>query len=131
VIKLFHLLFVFLWMGILFVMPRLICEGFSRCFKLYCRYELPAMVIGVVLGIFVLLTRPEKLASGFFHMKLTAVMGLIGCDLYIGRRAYLFERYNEPLSCRAAFLLQGLVIFFLLTVLCAILLGKKELGLYP
>ena len=126
-IKLFHLFFLFLWVGTLFIMPTLLRERVESCYKIYKRFEFPCMVLALVFGIFLLLTRPEKLKNGFFHMKLTAVLGLVGCDLWVGSMVTQFAKKGFAPSRKRTLIVQVLIICLLFLLLCAILLGKNEL----
>ncbi|HXF29606.1 MAG TPA: CopD family protein [Chlamydiales bacterium] len=86
-IKLFHLFFVILWIGSLFVMPYLLLQKFEGAKKLYWRLQFPCMIAAISLGVYLLIQNPVRMKIGFFHMKLTAVCFLIGLDLWIGKMA--------------------------------------------
>ncbi|MDB6081889.1 MAG: hypothetical protein JWO53_1161 [Chlamydiia bacterium] len=83
------------------------------------------MILALILGGFLLSTNPEKMRSGWFHMKLTGVIGLIGCDIWSGLLARQFSRYGLQKRQWVYFLLQGLILFFIFVILAGILLGKK------
>lgn len=119
------MLFLFLWVGSLFLLPYLIRQKFEPVYRLYTRFQLPLMLLAIFFGIIVLVQNPHKLRSGPFHMKLTAVLGLIACDVYSGRLAYLFSRFGTLKRRSVYFFLQGAVLFCLLAIISAILLGKN------
>ena len=125
VIKVFHLIFLILWLGALFSLPYLIREKFSGCFRFYKKYELPCMIFTVLSGIFLLVLNPEKLKVGAFHMKLTCVFILIGIDLWTARQAYIFQKIGR---IRSKALLRGvqlLIFFFIACILSAIIAWQK------
>ena len=89
------------------------------------RVQFPSMLLAIGLGVALLCMNMAKLKIGAFHMKLTAVLCLIGCDLWSGRLAYLFERKGVVLSNRLLYIVQTLIIFFLLLLLFAVgIVGK-------
>ncbi len=124
-IKVFHLFFLYLWLAHLFVLPACLREKMTACYRLYKRVELPCMILALSLGVVLLLMMPHKLKNGLFHLKLTAVLGLVGCDIWVGRTSYLFATKSLMPSRRATFVMQGIIAGLLFVILCAILLGKN------
>ena len=125
VIKVFHLIFLFLWLGSLFILPHLIREKFSGCFRFYKKYELPCMIFAVISGILLLLLNPEKLKMGGFHMKLTCVFILIGIDLWTARQAYLFQKTGHIQSKALLRGVQLLIFFFIACIFLALIAWQK------
>jgi uncharacterized membrane protein len=125
VIKVFHFLFLFLWLGSLALMPALIREKFSGCYRFYKKYELPCMIFAILTGISLLVMNPTKLQQGFFHMKLTGAFALIACDIWIGRQAKFFAQNGTVKSQRALWIAQVFIFFFLVFTLTAIIAWQK------
>ena len=125
VIKLFHLLFLFLWLGSLFALPYLIREKFTRCFHFYKKYELPCMIVAVISGVLLLILNPEKLKIGAFHLKLTCALLLVGIDLWMGRQAYLFQEKSYIRSKVLLKAVQLLIFFFIGLIVAAIITWQK------
>jgi uncharacterized membrane protein len=115
-IKLFHLFFLILWLGTLFLMPYLIQKRFEGAKKLYKWLELPSMILALLLGLILLLQNPAKMKIGLFHMKLTAALVLVGIDLFVGSR--------KTLSQRMRVILQVCVAVLLIAILFAVLMMR-------
>lgn len=95
VIKMLHVLCVFVWIGNLLSLTRLMGYHVKedermqmQMAKIYRRMynfvEMPTMVLSILLGV-VLLTRLDQNQNLlWFYLKLTFVAGLVGCDLTCG-----------------------------------------------
>ena len=123
-IKLFHQLFLFLWIGALFELPALLRQRFSAAYRLYRAIQLPCMILAIGCGIILLIMNPAKLKIGFFHMKLTAAIGLIACDLWMGRQAFLSHKKGKFRSNRYYFFMQILIVILLFIALAGVYLQK-------
>ncbi len=97
-LKLFHVLFVIIWMGTLLTLSRLLgyhvkLDGESqlKVAKIYKRIyyfvDMPAMVLTILLGLFLLINGLSTVdfSQGWFHMKLTFVALLVVCDVAVGK----------------------------------------------
>jgi uncharacterized membrane protein len=95
IVKLLHVLFLFLWVGSLLTLTRLV--GYlakepplvlERMLKLsrrlYLLVDLPSMIIGIGLGIILLIFNGVNLRAPWLHMKLTAAFLLVVSDVLFG-----------------------------------------------
>jgi putative membrane protein len=95
-IKFLHLLAVFCWMAGLFYLPRIfvyhaesIDEGSRKTLdimagKLYRYIMVPAMHASLLFGGLLFLL-PHNRISGWLHLKITCVLGLVVFQLYLNR----------------------------------------------
>lgn len=125
--KLFHVFFLFLWVGGLVALISFLKVGTNRvfCRKHYFMLQLPCMIIAVALGIFLLVQSPEKLRLGWFHMKLTGALGLIFCDIWAAKGLSSKGLERAQKSRGSYWFMQGCTVLFLLLSLSAIYLIKK------
>jgi uncharacterized membrane protein len=126
-VKLFHVFFLTLWLGSFVTLFPLLKAKLSGPFlrSRYLNFQLPCMILTILLGIVLLINSPEKLKMGWFHMKLTGALGLIICDLISGKMALFKARTGELKSKKRTLALQIITILFLLLTLAAIYIVKK------
>jgi putative membrane protein len=88
-LKALHLIALFAWMAGMFYLPRLfvyhakaaVGSELSETLKVMERKLLrliinPAMIAAYIFGIWMLVLNPDLLHHGYFHIKLTAVVGM-------------------------------------------------------
>lgn len=124
-IKLFHLFFLFIWIGTLLSLTRLLAtrarDSVESLKKLYLTTDLPAMCMTIVLGWLSFFAKEMNFKGGWLHMKLTFVILLIVVDIFTGR-----SLFKKELRKRGFFIfLHILVLLFLLLILFSICLLKK------
>ena len=96
ILKLFHVFVVFLWIGSLLTLSRMLAYQaketrdvqlkFGRILKkMYFAVDLPAMILSVGLGVTSIFVKGVNMKAPWLHMKLTFVFLLVVCDLIIGR----------------------------------------------
>ncbi len=95
-LKIAHVLLVFIWVGNLITLSRLLGYHVKESFevqrvvakwykRMYYFIDLPCMVLAVCIGLFILLTRAKiQHPAPWLHMKLTLSFIIIVCDIYIG-----------------------------------------------
>ncbi len=95
-IKVFHFMFVFIWVGSLMTLTRMMIkhhtyEAATRevMANLYSRIyyvaQLPSMVIAVTLGMILISSLDQSGSMGWFHMKISLAMMMIMCDVVCSR----------------------------------------------
>lgn len=96
ILKLLHVLFVFIWVGGLLMLTRSlgyqakengeVFSAFNRINKrIYFFIDLPSMILAVTFGLLLLFLKDTDWRAPWLHMKLTLVFFLIICDLLCGR----------------------------------------------
>ena len=94
-LKLLHVLFIFIWVGTLLTLSRMM--GYlakepllvqqrvaSLTQRMYLLIDLPSMVIAVGLGLCLLFLKDTNWKAPWLHVKLTLAFLLIVCDLLTG-----------------------------------------------
>lgn len=95
VLKFFHVLFVFIWVGALLMLTRLlgyqakepeeIFQAMNKVNKrIYLFIDLPSMVLAVVFGLMLLFLKEMNWKAPWLHIKLTFAFFLIICDIICG-----------------------------------------------
>lgn len=97
-LKMFHLLFIIIWMGTLLTLTRLLGYHVKldeatqlKMAKVYKRIynfvDMPSMIAAIILGLFLLMTKASSmdLSQGWFHMKMTFVVLLVVVDVACGK----------------------------------------------
>ena len=95
-VKVFHFIFVFIWVGSLMNLTRMMIKHHSYDLQtrevlagLYSRsyyyMQLPCMLMGVTLGMVLIAQLDQTKSLGWFHMKLAFAMGMIMCDVLCSR----------------------------------------------
>lgn len=130
-LKLFHLLALFLWLGSLLSLIRLLIEGktpLTSLRKLYLSVDLPALIAALGFGIALLVLKGADPKAGWFHMKMTFTLVLVGCDLYTARS--LFKPSKSSLYFKILYAVTLLALALLLFNVTVIknnyVRGKKE-----
>lgn len=113
-VKAFHLIFMVAWFAGLFYIFRLFVyhrhyhdqENMGRAYAVMERKLLyvimhPAMLLTILLGILLIAMNPSVLRAPWFHVKLTAVAGLVAYQVFAGIVAKRFARGDFFLSERA------------------------------
>ena len=106
IIKLLHVICVFIWIGNLLCLTRLMGyrvkedavtqAGLARILKrMYSFISLPSMCLALLFGFILLPSIDLRDAGGWFHMKLTMAFGLIVCDIATGRAIAAFSEEPE------------------------------------
>ncbi len=95
VIKLLHVLSVMLWMGTLFMLTSLLFRGEqwlgsyssmqTLCQKIRKHIDLPCMCVAVITALTLVFAGSPDMKGGWFHMKMTGVLMLVGCDIWVSR----------------------------------------------
>jgi uncharacterized membrane protein len=124
IVKLIHVIFVILWLGTLFCILQLmrlskkappveVDKIASLCRTLYARFDLSFCIGAIASGLLLLFFQENwNYKAGWFHMKMTGVIGLLIIDFLVGRKI----RYS--ISEKKPFVhLAGLIISFCLIVL--------------
>ena len=86
ILKVLHLFFLILWLGGLFALTLFwsSCQTLARSW--YRRFDLPCMALALACGISLLCIQGVHMKAGWFHMKMTGAIGLVGYDFWLGRR---------------------------------------------
>ncbi|MBI3900803.1 MAG: CopD family protein, partial [Chlamydiia bacterium] len=132
ILKLFHVLAVFIWIGTQLMLSRLIAylpleekgvqHRLQRILKrIYQTIDFPSMCVAVGLGLTSLLLKETNWKAPWLHLKLTCAFLLILCDLVIGRSLIWTSSY-KPWVYRLIHTLEGIC---LLGILIAIYLLKN------
>ncbi len=107
IVKLFHVFVVFIWMGSLLMLSRLLAfqakeppeiqKKIGKILKrMYLGVDLPSMLLTIVLGATSIIIKGVNWKAPWLHMKLMFVFFLIVCDFYIGRKIILHS--EEPIT---------------------------------
>ena len=112
-IKALHLISVMAWMAGMFYLPRLfvyhagatVGSELSETLKIMERKLLrliinPAMIATYVFGIWLLALNPGLMKMGYFHVKLTAVVGMQITHVMLARARGQFARDQNPHSAK-------------------------------
>lgn len=96
ILKVFHVLFVFIWIGSLLALSRLLGylnreqEGVQKRLilifrRMYLYVDMPSMIAAVLTGIALFIWKGADFKQGWLHMKWTFSFFLIIADVTIGR----------------------------------------------
>ena len=131
-LKLLHVLFVFVWIGSLLTLSRLMgylakesvvvqhrVAYLAR--RMYLLIDLPAMLIAIALGLSLLFLKETNWKAPWLHMKLTLAFLLIVCDLATGWRI-VRGVVDKAMGYK---ILHGLAGLFFIGVLVAIYILKQ------
>lgn len=77
----------------------------------------PAMGLTLIFGLLLLHLQPATMTHGWFHTKLTAVLVLIGYQIYAGRVHKRMARGEYPLSERACRIINEVPTVILIAVI--------------
>lgn len=134
-LKLFHVLFVFLWMGSLLMLTRLLAyqikesdttfSAMNRINKrIYFFIDLPSMLLTITFGLILLFLKDTNWKAPWLHLKLTAAFLLIVCDVICGRIIAKGKRYPRVFYQ----IFHGITGIFLIVILVAIYILKQNAG---
>lgn len=138
-LKLLHVLCVFIWIGSLLALTRLMGYqarqtqptqlALGKIYKrMYLFVDLPAMCVAITLGIILLILKGVDFKAGWFHMKMTFALLLVICDLITGREALFLARHVVVGKGIKYKVLHGLTALFLIGALVGIYILKPALG---
>lgn len=134
-LKLFHILFMVIWIGQLMTLTRLL--GYSKklsldalqemipiYYRMYFFVELPSMVLTVALGVILLTQKMTLFKLPYFHLKLTLVFFLILADLYLGRSIFKLKKKPQLPNSIQYKILHGICGLCLIAIFYAIYVMK-------
>jgi uncharacterized membrane protein len=133
ILKLLHVLFIFIWIGSLLMLTRLLgyqaketdaaFQVMNRINKrMYFFIDLPSMVLAVVFGLLLLFLKDTNWKAPWLHMKLLFAFLLIVCDLICG--TLIAKGKRHPRLFYQIF--HGITGLFLILVLIAIYILKQN-----
>lgn len=134
--KLFHVFFLFVWIGTLLNLTYLLSfhnkestalqSSLARIYRrIYFRLDLPAMILALGSGIAAICLKDMDWKAPWIHMKLTFVALLIGCDIIAGWR--IVKLGSAPIQGKGVGykILYVATLLILLGILAAIYILKK------
>ncbi|MCH9626646.1 MAG: hypothetical protein S4CHLAM2_02720 [Chlamydiales bacterium] len=132
ILKLFHVLFVFIWIGSLLMLTRMLgyqakesdtlFQAMNRINKrIYFFIDLPSMVLAVAFGLCLLFLKDTNWKAPWLHLKLTFAFFLIICDSICG--CWIAQGKRRSRLVYQVF--HGLTGIFLIAVLVAIYILKQ------
>lgn len=137
VLKFAHVLFIFIWIGSLLSLTRLMAYQaretpeiqlkLGRIYKrMYFLVDLPSMILAIATGIALLTLKDMNWKAGWLHMKLTFAFLLVLCDLVTGSQVIRLEKI--AIKGKGIFykILHGLAALFLIGALIAIYILKQK-----
>jgi putative membrane protein len=136
-IKLLHILFLFMWVGSLLTLTRLlgylpkeeptVQSRFVRIFRrLYLFIDLPSMILALATGVVLLVIKGVDMKQGWFHMKLTFALLLVIADIYTGVQiCKLKDKFVTGRGIKYK-ILHGLTALFLIFILIAVYILKVK-----
>lgn len=114
VLKVFHLFFLFLWIGSLITLTRFasINPILPLFRKAYLFFDLPLMILAVGIGIILLFMKGIPIKEGWFHMKMTFVILLVVVDAMTGRLIFHPKKrlYFQLLHITTLLLVLGILV---------------------
>lgn len=139
IVKFLHLLCVFIWIGGLMSLTRLMGyhvketpEVQARLAKLYHRMyffvQLPTMVLAVVMGLILWSQLDLSYHPGWFHMKLTFAAGLVACDLVCMRFVKQLAEGPDQSNGKQYKMLHGMTGLLLILVLVSGVIVRDKTG---
>ncbi len=134
-LKFFHVLFIFLWIGSLLTVTGFMAhqkessKELSRLLKrIYLSVELPSMCLAILFGVVLLFTKTDiNFKAPWLHIKLTFAFLLIVCDIICGA---LVGHLQQRAACAGKIghlFLHYLSLLFLVAVLLAIYYLKPQM----
>lgn len=133
IVKLIHIILIFIWMGTLLTLTRLvdmlkkeddsIQKRMLQIYKrVYLLVDLPSMLGSICLSFLLIFLKGANFKAGWFHMKMTFALLLIISDLLFAR--CLFKNLKIP---RLQYkIIHGCVGLFLIGVLSALYIMKPQ-----
>lgn len=134
-LKLLHVLFIFVWIGGLLTLTRLmgyhskqtpeVQLALGKIYRrMYLFVDLPSMCLAVILGILLFILKKVDFHAGWCHMKLTFAFLLIISDLIAGRQAIKLSKQTIGGKGVGYKILHGLTALFLIATLFSIYILK-------
>lgn len=130
-LKIVHLFFVFVWIGSLLILSRLLTyfhretpEVQTRLAlifrKMYLFVDLPSLILTVVSGLILFTLTTFGPSLGWFHMKITFVLLLIVADIFLGKE--IIKLQTKPITGKEVRykILHYIIVLFLIGTLCSI-----------
>ncbi len=128
-IKMLHLLCVFVWMGNLFALTRLMAylveeEAVTRVrmskifMRMYNLVGLPAMGFSIIFGAFLMGNIDQQKGLLWFFLKMGCVCGLVVCDVICGQYLARFDirsDHGKGMPYKIIHAICGLLLIALLT----------------
>ena len=132
-LKLIHIVFIIVWLGSLILLSTAVkyrekwgmsladAKKFFR--SVYFSFQLPSMILAVLFGLLLFSLSDSNFKAGWFHMKMTAAIGLIGCDIWLG---CLLNRATEYTSKQFTIIRVLVWAFFFMALSSIYLVRNKE-----
>ncbi len=109
ILKLLHVLFVFIWIGSLLTLTRLLAYQAKETTdtqlkigkilkRMYFVNDLPSMILAVGFGLALLFLKDINFKAAWLHMKLTFAFLLIICDIICG--CLITKHSRKPIKGR-------------------------------
>lgn len=138
-VKMFHVLFVFIWVGNLLALSRFM--GYhvkeddhtqerlaSLYWRMYHFIGLPSMILAIVLGLVLLKDVDWGYRPGWIHMKLTLVFFMILLDTVCARLVYRLKEGPDHSKGIRYKLFHGATGLVLIGILCALYVVRDKEG---
>ncbi len=133
-IKLFHLLCLFVWIGSLLTLTRLLGyvakeEGAVKekilkiMRRMYLLVDVPAMCLSITSGWVLFVLKKMDFSHGWLHMKLTMAFFLICCDVIAGRAILKKRESRRGVRYKV---LHGVTALMLIGLLTAVYIVKNK-----
>lgn len=137
ILKLLHVLFVFVWVGSLLALTRLLTYQAKEApdvqlklgkilRRMYCLIDFPSMVLAVGFGLTLLFLKDMNWKAPWLHMKLTFAFLLIVTDLVCGFSIYKHSKTAIAGRGIKYQILHGVAGLFFIGVLVAIYILKAR-----
>jgi uncharacterized membrane protein len=137
-IKVLHVLLVFIWIGNLLTLSRIF--GYhvkeernvqERTVKWYRRIyffvNIPCMILAVTFGLILLMQPQFRGQPLWFNVKIIFILGLIGCDLVVGKQImYLQNNFKKFKGIRYKILHGVLGLLFLGVMISVYVIRDRE-----
>ena len=139
IIKTIHVLSVFVWVGNLLALTRMLGYHFKESKetqqslikwykKMYYYVGLPSMIVSICLGLVLISKVNFAYNPAWFHIKLTVVMCLIMCDLMLGKKIRNLENQTIVSKGRFFTVLHGCVGLSLILTLTSLYIIRDPIG---
>lgn len=138
-IKLIHVLAVFIWVGNLLALTRLMGyhvkqteETQAQLVKIYQRMiyfiGIPAMILAILCGMILITNVNWSYRPGWFHMKLLFVVGIVVADLLVMRQVGQLTQGPDRSRGVRYKVVHGVVGLMLIGILCSAYLVRDRKG---
>lgn len=137
-IKLLHILFLFVWIGSLLATSRFLAylpkeepivqkrllELFRRA---YLFIDLPAMCLSLVLGVILFIGKQMTMAHGYLHMKFTFAFFLIVIDILVGKQILKMSKGSVSGKGKRFRIYHGTAALCLMGILASVYILKNRM----